>query len=90
MGNGDIFERQRLSKDRKATITAYFSVREMGIEIIEIDVNPYHVHIFFRYPPNYSLSYIAKKIKGVSSKRLREAFLHLREWREDPAQLLRI
>jgi putative transposase len=53
---------------------------EMGIEIIEIAVNPDHVHIFFRYPPKYSLSYIAKKIKGVSSKRLREAFPHLKEW----------
>ncbi len=53
---------------------------EMGIEIIEIAVNPDHVHIFFRYPPKYSLSYIAKKIKGVSCKRLREAFPHLKEW----------
>ncbi|SNQ60638.1 IS200/IS605 family transposase [Candidatus Methanoperedens nitratireducens] len=53
---------------------------EMGIEIIEIAINPDHVHIFFRYPPKYSLSYIAKKIKGVSSKRLREAFPHLKEW----------
>ncbi len=50
---------------------------EMGIEIA---VNPDHVHIFFRYPPKYSLSYIAKKIKGVSSKRLRDEFPHLKEW----------
>jgi len=35
--------------------------REMDIEIIEIAVNPDHVHIFFKYPPKYSLSYIAKK-----------------------------
>jgi len=37
---------------------------EMGIEIIEIAVNPDHVHIFFKYPPKYSLSFIAKKLKG--------------------------
>ena len=54
--------------------------KELGIEIIEIAVNPDHVHIFFRYPPKYSLSYIAKKIKGVSSKKLREEFPHLKEW----------
>ncbi len=53
---------------------------EMDIEIIEIAVNPDHVHIFFRYPPKYSLSYIAKKIKGVPSKRLRDEFPHLKEW----------
>ncbi len=53
--------------------------KEMDIEIIEIAVNPDHVHIFFRYPPKYSLSYIAKKIKGVSSKRLRDEFPHLKD-----------
>ncbi len=52
---------------------------------IEIVVNPDHVHIFFRYPLKYSLSYIAKNIKGVSRKRLREAFPHLREWCGDRA-----
>ncbi len=30
----------------------------MDIEIIEIAVNPVHVHIFFKYPPKYSLSSI--------------------------------
>ncbi len=35
--------------------------KEMDIEIIEIAVNPDQGHIFFRYPPKYSLSYIAKK-----------------------------
>jgi len=53
---------------------------EMDIEIIEIAVNPDHVHIFFRYPPKYSLSYIAKKIKRRSSRILREEFHYLKEW----------
>jgi len=43
-------------------------------------VNPDHVHIFFQYPPKYSLSFIAKKIKGRSSRILRQEFPHLREW----------
>ncbi len=29
--------------------------KEMDIEVIEIAVNPDHVHIFFKYPPKYSL-----------------------------------
>jgi putative transposase len=53
---------------------------EMDIEIIEIAVNPDHVHIFFKYPPKYSLSYIAKRIKGSTSRILRKEFHHLREW----------
>src|SRR3989337_2032925 len=34
---------------------------EMNIKIIDMAVNVDHVHIFFQYPPKYSLSYIAKK-----------------------------
>ena len=53
---------------------------EMDIEIIEIAVNPDHVHIFFKYPPKYSLSYIAKRIKGSTSRILRKEYPHLKEW----------
>lgn len=53
---------------------------QMGIKIIDMAVNPDHVHIFFQYPPKYSLSFIAKKIKGRSSRILRQEFPHLREW----------
>jgi REP element-mobilizing transposase RayT len=45
----------------------------MGIKIIDMAVNVDHVHIFFQYPPKYSLSYIAKKIKGRSSRILRRS-----------------
>jgi len=53
---------------------------EMDIEIIYLSVNPDHVHIFFKYPPKYSLSFIAKKLKGRSSRILRKEFPHLKEW----------
>ncbi len=43
-------------------------------------VNVDHVHIFFQYPPKYSLSFIAKKIKGRSNRILRKEFPHLKEW----------
>ena len=52
----------------------------MGIKIIDMAVNVDHVHIFFQYPPKYSLSYIAKKIKGRSSRILRQEFRHLKDW----------
>ena len=51
----------------------------MDIEIIEIAVNPDHVPIFFKYPPKYSISYIAKRI-GSTIRSLRKEFPHLREW----------
>ncbi len=54
--------------------------KELGIEIIEIAVNPDHVHIFFKYPPKYSPSFIAKRLKGRTSRILRKEFPHLKEW----------
>jgi len=39
-----------------------------------------HVHLFIKYPPKYSVSWIAKRIKGWSSKLLRDQFPRLKEW----------
>lgn len=54
--------------------------KEMDIEIIDIAVNPDHVHLFIKYPPKHSVSYIAKIIKGKSSRILRKEFPQLKEW----------
>jgi putative transposase len=53
---------------------------DMGIEIIEIAVNEDHVHLFIEYPPKYSMSHIANRIKGKSSRVLRGEFPHLVKW----------
>ena len=54
--------------------------QEMDVQIIDMAVNVDHVHMFFHYPPKLALSEIAKRVKGVSSKRLRERFPQLKEW----------
>ena len=56
---------------------------EIKIEIIDMAVNVDHVHLFIEYPPKYSVSFIAKKIKGRSSRILRQNFPHLKEWCKD-------
>ncbi|NJD51563.1 MAG: IS200/IS605 family transposase [Candidatus Methanoperedens sp.] len=43
-------------------------------------VNPDHVHIFFKYPLKYSLSFIVKKLKERTSRIIRKEFPHLKEW----------
>ena len=53
--------------------------KEMNIEIADMAVNVDHVHPFIEYPPKYSVSFIAKKIKGGSSRILRQHFPHLKE-----------
>ena len=54
--------------------------KDLDIEIIDMAVNVDHVHPFVKYPPKYSVSYMAKRIKGMSSRELRKAFPHLKEW----------
>ena len=54
--------------------------KELDIEIIDLAVSVDHVHIFIKYPPKYSVSWIAKRIKGRSSKLLRDQFPRLKEW----------
>jgi putative transposase len=56
--------------------------REMGLEIISLAVGMDYVHIFYRYPPRYSVSEIAKRIKGTNSKLIRERFPELKGWCE--------
>ena len=34
--------------------------KDLGIEIIDMAVNSDHVHLFIKYPPKYSVSYIPK------------------------------
>jgi putative transposase len=52
--------------------------KELDIKIIDMAVNADHVHLFIKYPPKYSVSFIAKRIKGESSKLLREKYPYLK------------
>jgi putative transposase len=54
--------------------------KELDIEIIDMAMNVDHVHLFIKYPPKYSVSWIAKRLKGRSSKLLRDQFPQLKEW----------
>ena len=54
--------------------------KELDIEVIDLAVNVDHVHFFIKCPPKYSVSWIAKRINGRSSKLLRDKFPQLREW----------
>ena len=54
--------------------------KELDIGVIDMAVGVDHVHLFIKYPPKYSVSWIAKWLKGRSSKLLRDRFQYLREW----------
>ena len=57
--------------------------KELDIEIIDLAVSVDHVHLFIKYPPKYSVSWVAKRITGRSSKLLRDQFPQLKEWCPD-------
>jgi len=55
--------------------------KERDIGAINTAMNVDHVPLFFKYPPKYSVSRIAKWIKGWSSKLLRaDRFPQLKGW----------
>jgi putative transposase len=54
--------------------------KELDIEIIDLAESVDHVDLFIKYPPKYSVSWIAKRIKGRSSKLLRDQFPRLKVW----------
>ena len=67
--------------------------KELDIDVIDLAVSVGHVHLFIkssfiksiygkmlRSPPKYSVSGIAKRIKGRSSKLSRDQFPQLKEW----------
>ena len=45
---------------------------DFGAELIEMDGEDDHVHLFVNYPPKMSVSTLVNSLKGVSSRRLRQ------------------
>lgn len=50
---------------------------ELNIKIIALECDTDHTHMFLNAPPTLSPADIMAKIKGVTSKKLREEFPHL-------------
>ena len=56
--------------------------KELDIEVIDMAVSSDHIHLFIQYPPKYSVSFIAKRLKGRTSRILRQEFPELKKWCE--------
>ncbi|MFJ8243622.1 IS200/IS605 family transposase, partial [Bacillus tropicus] len=50
---------------------------ELDVSIVAMECDKDHVHLFLNTPPTLSPADTMAKIKGVTSKRLREEFPHL-------------
>ncbi len=51
---------------------------ELSIEIVALECDKDHTHMFLNALPSLSPADIMAKVKGVTSKQLREEFPHLR------------
>ena len=53
---------------------------ELGLEILAMEVMPDHIHLFVSAPPTISPHQIMFRIKGYTSRILREEFPHLKNF----------
>ncbi|NON61755.1 IS200/IS605 family transposase [Acidianus sp. RZ1] len=49
-------------------------LKELGCEPIALEVMPDHVHVFTLCPPRHAPSYIARYLKGKSSRKILQKF----------------
>lgn len=50
---------------------------ELSVDIIEIEINPDYVHLLLGVNPQFGVHKVVKRIKGVSSRMLRQEFKEL-------------
>ena len=59
--------------------------KEMYINVIRMGMEEDHVHLYLNMPVSQYIPYVVKKLKGISSKKIREEFKEeLREYFWNP------
>ncbi len=56
----------------------YQVAKELGCEILELEVMPDHVHILCEVDPQFGVHKFVKRVKGLSSRLLRREFPRLK------------
>ena len=67
-------------KDRVETTLKDVARRIVGVEIIELNAQPEHVHLVVVIPPRYAVSKVVEILKSQSAKVLRKEI----EWLDKP------
>ena len=52
--------------------------QELHVDLIEMEVMPDHVHLLLKVDPQFGIHKVVKRIKGISSRILREEFSWLK------------
>lgn len=69
------YRRRMFDADALAQLRDSFQVvcADFGADLVEFNGEPDHVHLLVHYPPKAALAHLVNSLKGVSSRRLRQA-----------------
>lgn len=75
------YRRAVLAEPVKSTLEHLFHdiARQKGMEVLAVDVQPDHIHLFVSFPPSMSISDAVKLLKGISARQLRLIFPELKK-----------
>lgn len=77
------YRRGVLTAEHHALLRAAFAkvCEDFGARLVACDGEDDHVHLLVEYPPTVAVSRLVNSLKGVSSRRLRKRFPHIRTHR---------
>lgn len=81
-----VYRREVLGEPIKSALEAMLHTiaYQHGMEILAVDVQPDHIHLFVSFPPALSIADAVKLLKGISARQLRLLFPSLkRQTRSD-------
>ena len=58
--------------------TIYEIANKYNFKVIELEVQPDHIHLFVEFPPTYSISKVIQLFKGISAYKILNKFPHIR------------
>ena len=75
-----VYRRSVLDEPVKTSLATIFReiAAQYGMEILELSIQPDHLHLFVSFPPALSIATAVKLLKGISARRLRAMFPALR------------
>lgn len=65
--------------DKRLKEIVYQVAKELGCEVMEMEVMPDHVHLLCEVDPQFGVHKFVKRVKGLSSRLLRQEFPHLKK-----------
>jgi putative transposase len=76
-----VYRRSVLTEPVKTTLENLFHsiANRYGMEILAVEVQQDHIHLFVSFPPAMSIANAVKLLKGISARQLRLMFPDLRK-----------